>query len=344
MKVGIIGVGYVGTACAKAMLLRGSCREIVLIDVQGRERHTRGVRNDLSHGEPLCPPTRLTVGGYPDLKDADVVVITAGINEKAGHAIDRADPWGRQRLLPHNAAVYEQVVPSIAEHAPRAAILAVTDPPDTLADVARDVVRRLGAANAVLSAGTFLDTNRFRVQIGNLLGCSARSVDAYVIGEHGKTQVYAWSSARVGGVPLGRLIQGRWKDPAAFRHQVQSDVIDANIDIIEATDASQHGIGIVAARIVEAILRDERLVAPVGCWHPEFGVTLSLPGVIGGGGRVDVLTRPEPTTEDELSEEEGLRAGAAYLAEALARWRDGSGFDRPPSLTWSQWATRIQSV
>ena len=83
MKVVIIGVGFVGTSCAKAMLLRGSCDEIVLIDLPERERHTRGVRNDLSHGEPLCPSTRLTVGSYSDLKDASVVVITAGINEKA---------------------------------------------------------------------------------------------------------------------------------------------------------------------------------------------------------------------------------------------------------------------
>ena len=92
MKVGVVGVGFVGTACAKAMLLRGSCDEIVLIDLAEREQHTKGVRNDLSHGEPLCPATRLTVGTYQDLKDAAVVVITAGINEKKGEAIDRKDP------------------------------------------------------------------------------------------------------------------------------------------------------------------------------------------------------------------------------------------------------------
>src|SRR6185295_232682 len=158
MKVGVVGVGFVGTACAKAMLLRGSCQEIVLIDLPEREQHTRGVRNDLFHGEPLCPGTRLTVGKYADLKDASVVVITAGDNEKRGGAIDRTDPWGRQRLLPKNAAVYRDVVPQILAQSANVPIVVVTDPPDSLADVALEEVRKRGAKNPIVSTGTFLDT------------------------------------------------------------------------------------------------------------------------------------------------------------------------------------------
>jgi L-lactate dehydrogenase len=120
-------------------------------------------------------------------------------------------------------------------------------------------------------------------------------------------------------------------------------VIDANIDIIEATDASQHGIGIVTTRIVEAILRDERLVAPVGTWHEEFGVTLSLPSVIGKGGVVEVLERPGPTTDQESKEEEALLASAAYIAEAMQRLHDGSGWDQPPSLTWAEWSRQLKA-
>ena len=331
MKVGVVGVGFVGTACAKAMLLRGSCDEIILIDLPKREQHTKGVRNDLSHGEPLCPGTRLTVGTYEHLNDADVVVITAGLNEKEGDAIDRKDPWGRQRLLPPNAAIYRDVVPQIIAQSPTVPILVVTDPPDTLADVARQEVINKGARNPILSSGTFLDTLRFRIQIAERLHCSARSVDAYVLGEHGKTQVYAWSSVQVGGIPVSELIPSRYDDVKEFQTDVEAGVIDANIDIIEAADASQHGIGIVTARIVEAILRDEHYVAPVGSWQPEFGVTLSLPSVIGRGGVIEVLKHS--SSEKQSSEYDSLRNSAAYLAEALGRLHDERGFDQPPSLT-----------
>lgn len=346
MKTGIIGVGFVGTACAKAMLLRGSCHEIVLIDLPEREAHTRGVRNDLSHGEPLCQGTRLTVGTYADLQDASVVLITAGINERAGGAIDRADPWGRQRLLPRNAAVYREIVPQIVEQSPGVPILVVTDPPDTLADVAREEALKKGAANPIISTGTFLDTLRFRIQVAQQLGCSARSVDGYVLGEHGKTQVYAWSSMRIGGIPVSGLIPPppKFADAADFERVVEKNVIDANIDIIDATDASQHGIGMVSARIVEAILRDERFVAPVGTWHQDYGVTLSLPSVIGREGIVRVLDRPAPSTEQESKEENSLRASAAYLAEALQRLRDGTGFEQAPAQTWAEWSRQIQTA
>jgi L-lactate dehydrogenase len=339
MKVGVVGVGFVGTACAKAMLLRGSCDEIVLIDLAEREQHTKGVRNDLSHGEPLCPATRLTVGTYQHLKDADVVVITAGVNEKGGGAIDRKDPWGRQRLLPRNAAIYRDVVPQIIAHSPTVPIVVVTDPPDTLADVARQGVLNKGAENPVLSAGTFLDTLRFRIQIAERLDCSARSVEAYVLGEHGKTQVYAWSSVQVGGIPVSQLIPSRYKDAEEFQKEVEAGVIDANIDIIDATDASQHGIGIVTARLVEAILRDEHYVAPVGTWQEEFGVTLSLPSVIGRAGVIEVLKHS--SSAQQSNEYDALRNSAAYMAEALERLDAGSGFEQPPSLTWTKWSTRM---
>lgn len=341
MKVGIIGTGYVGTACAKAILLRGSCHEIVLIDLPERGQHTRGVRNDLSHGAPLCPAARLKVGDYADLHDASVVVITAGINEKTGQAIDRANPWGRQLLLPRNAAEYRKIVPKIVEHTRHSPIVVVTDPPDTLADVAREEVRKSGTDNPIISTGTYLDSLRFCIQIAERLQCAPSSVDAYVVGEHGKTQVYLWSSARIGGIPLSSLIPTTYSDVTDFRRDVESRVIDANIDIIDATDASQHGIGMVTARIVEAILRDERLVAPVGTWHEEFGVTMSLPSIIGSQGVVQVLRPPAASTEDERREEDQLRASAAYVAEALQRYRSGADFNAAPQLTWAEWSAQI---
>ncbi len=308
MKLGIVGIGAVGTACAKSMLLRGSCNEIVLLDLN--ERRARGVANDLSHGEPLCPATRIRVGCYDDLVDAAVVVITAGINEQAGRAIDRGDNLGRLRLLPHNANIYRYIVPRIASVAKTATIIVVTDPPDPLADVARQFT----TSNPILSTGTFLDTLRFRVQLARRLGCRANSVDALVIGEHGTSQVYVWSSARIGSQPVQERVILEGLDPTSFRTEIESAVKFANIDIIEGTGASQHGIGIVTARIVEAILRDEGLVAPVGVFQPQFGVTLSLPCMIAQGG-VSKVVQPTLSAEETLA----LKASAAVIAEALAR-------------------------
>jgi len=317
MKVGIVGVGAVGTSCAKAMLLRGSCHEIVLIEKDEEESRKRaeGVTADLSHGSVLCPPTRIRVGNYDDLGDARIVIITAGINERSGKAIDRGDQRGRLLLLPHNAEVYMEIVPRLAKVAPRAIILVVTDPPDPLADVARSLATD---KNQVISSGTFLDTLRFRFQLAKRLECHPSSVDAMVIGEHGTSQVYVWSSARVGSEPvlahLARMAQAAGKswDENSLRAEVEHDVKFANISIIEGTGASQHGIGIVTARLVEAILRDEGLVAPVGVFQEQFDVTLSLPSIIGTGGVSKVLM---PALSPE--ESDGLAKSAAAIDEAL---------------------------
>jgi L-lactate dehydrogenase len=321
MKVGIIGVGFVGTSCAKAMLLRGSCHEIVLIEKDDEEsqRRAEGVAADLSHGAVLCPPTRIWAGNYDELADADIVAITAGINERAGKAIDRGDKHGRLLLLPHNGNVYRDIIPRLARVAPRAIILVVTDPPDPLADIAR---RLATATNPVISSGTFLDSLRFRLQLAKRLECHPSSVDALVIGEHGTSQVYVWSSARVGSEPvlahMARIVHEANKswDENSVRAEVEHDVKFANIGIIEGTGASQHGIGIVTARLVEAILRNEGLVAPVGVFQEQFNVTLSLPSIIGKGGVSRVLT-PDLSAE----ESDRLAKSAAAIREAL----DGLG-------------------
>lgn len=307
MKVGIIGAGFVGAACAKAMLLRGSCDHIVLNDIVAEK--AKGLANDLSHGEPLCPATRIEAGSINDFSDARIIVVTAGVNERSGNAIDRSDKRGRLLLLPQNAAIYKDIVPQIEKAAPKSLILVVTDPPDALADVVRLLMKN---AN-VVSAGTFLDSLRFRVQIARRLNCHPASVDADVIGEHGTSQVYVWSAARVGGEKVLDLAKARQLDPVRFRAEVEESVKYANIEIIEGIGASQHGIGIVTARLIEAMLRDEKLVAPVGTYQPGFDVTLSLPSIIGSTGVAEVLL---PTLEED--ESRALTASADALRAALS--------------------------
>ena len=308
MKIGIIGAGRVGCACALAAVTRGSARTIVILD-RTRKR-AKSVATDLRYGAPLCPKTTIVDGDYGDLADAELVMITAGINEKAGGATDRSDPKGRLRLLDKNAEIYRDIVPQIGRAAPRSVILVITDPPDPLADIARTSAGH----NRVLSTGTFLDSLRFRVHLAEHFGIDANQVEAQVIGEHGVSQVFLWSSARISGVPISTLIEERGETLDRVCKQIEENVRYANIAIIEGNDASQFGIGIVSARIAEMVLRDERAVIPIGSYHDRFGVTLSLPSIVGREGVVRAF-------EPEMSREErqALELRAANLRKSESR-------------------------
>jgi L-lactate dehydrogenase len=299
MKVGIIGAGAVGSACFLSLVMRGAAREIVLVN-RNRKR-AEGVVTDVQYGAVLSPAVTLRAGDYGDLAGSSLVMLTAGVNEKTGGATDRSDPQGRLRLLEKNTEVYKQIVPEIRRAAPEALTLVVTDPPDPLADV----VRLLGH-DRVLSTGTFLDTQRFRFHLGRRLKVNPAGVNALVLGEHGTSSVFVWSSGRVGGKPLRELLDEN------AQKEIEREVRYANITIIEGIDASQYGIAMVCARIAEIILRDEREVVPIGKYQPKFGVTLSLPGILGRDGVSQIL-------EPELSptEQHGLNRSAEKIKEAL---------------------------
>src|SRR3954467_1347743 len=289
MKAGIVGVGRVGAAFVLSLVARGSAREIVVLD-RTRAR-AKAVVTDLRYGAPLCPEVALRDGDYSELAGADLVMLTAGVNEKSGGATDRNDPKGRLKLLDTNVGVYKELVPKVAEAAPGAVLLVVSDPPDPLADLAR----RLAGHDRVLSTGTLLDSLRFRVHLAQQLGINPTSVEAQVVGEHGTSEVMLWSSARVSGVPIAEALPaGNSMDD--FRKGVEREVRYANITIIEGNEASQFGIGIVSARIAEAVLRDERTVLPIGAYNADYDVTLSLPSVVGREGVSRVF---EPAMSDE---------------------------------------------
>ena len=306
MKLGIIGTGNVGCAIALAAVTRGSAREIVLVN--RTKKVAKAVATDLRYGTPLGPRIDIADGDYDALTGAGVVLITSGVNEKTGGATDRSDPRGRLKLLEKNAAIYRDIVPKIVRAAPQAILVAVTDPPDPLADVAR----KAAGHDRVLSTGTFLDTLRFRVHLGAHFGVDPINIEAQVIGDHGTSQVFLWSSARVAGVPLTKLLQDRDENLSAVRTKIENDVRYANITIIEGHDASQYGIGIVSARIAEMVLRDERSAIPVGSYHRDLGVTLSLPSIVGSTGVVATLP-----VELSVDERNGLQKSADNLRTAL---------------------------
>jgi L-lactate dehydrogenase len=293
MKIGIIGAGAVGAVCAMATVMRGCASELVLVN-RSRDR-AKGMATDMGYGAPLSSTTRVTDGDYSDLAGAALVMITVGVNEKSGGATDRGDPQGRLRLLDKNAEVYRQVIPQINAAAPDAVLLVVTDPPDPLAFLTRQLVGH----EHVLSTGTLLDSLRFRVHLGRKLKVAATAVEAQVLGEHGTSQIFHWSGARVGGVPISdALKQSGLIQDDDIRATIEHEVRYANITIIEGIGASQYGIGMVCARIAEIVLRDERAVVPIGVYNPKFGVTLSLPSIVGRQGSLQVL---EPSLSDDES-------------------------------------------
>jgi L-lactate dehydrogenase len=309
MKIAIIGVGAVGAATAMAITLRGRAREIVLLD-RNRAR-AKAVATDIHYGVPLSPLVSITDGDYDDLASAQVVIIAAGVNEKTGGATDRHDPAGRLRLLEPNVKIFEDIVPRLVKAAPSAVILVATDPPEPLVDV----TRHLAGHDRVLSTSTYLDSLRFRVHLGERLGVSPSYIDASVIGEHGTSSVFLWSSARVGEMRVRDLLQRRGIPLDRFREAIEHDVRYANISIIEGIGASQYGIGMVAGRVAEVVLRDERAVFPVGAYNSRYGVALSLPSVVGSAGASEVLW-------PDMSEEEAraLERSAETLKNAVSKY------------------------
>jgi L-lactate dehydrogenase len=305
--VGVVGVGAVGQACAFALMLRGSAREIVLVD-RTAERAT-AVATDLRYALPFSSTIEITSGDWADLAGAGVVLICAGINEKGGGATDRDDGQGRLKLLEKNASVYAEVVPPIVAAAPEAVLVAVTDPPDPLADL----TRALAGHDRVLSTGTTIDTLRFRTHIAAQLGVHPSAVEGLVVGEHGTSEVMLWSSVRVGGTPLDQALVhgGDHASLGDLRAQIERDVRFANITIIEGNDASQFGIGVMCARISEAILRDERVVLPVAAYRERYGVTIALPTVVGREGAAGEL---EPSMSED--ERRAFERSAATLRDA----------------------------
>lgn len=306
MKLGIIGSGNVGCAIALAAVTRGSAREIVLVN--RTTKTAEAVATDIRYGAPLCPKVDIRHGDYDSLAGAGVVLITSGVNEKTGGATDRNDQQGRLRLLAKNASIYRDIVPHIVRTAPKAILVAVTDPPDPLADVAREAAGH----DRVLSTGTFLDSMRFRVHLGKHFAVDPAHVEAQVIGDHGTSQVFLWSSARIAGVPVTELLKERGEKLDDVRTQLENEARYANITIIEGHDASQYGIGIISARIAEMVLRDEHAAIPIGSYQHALGVTLSLPSIVGRDGVVEVL---QPNlSPDERSR---LEKSAESLKNAL---------------------------
>jgi len=308
MKIGVVGAGLVGATAAYAMLMRGVGRQIVLVD--RNDARARAEADDLLHAVPFAHPLEVQAGGYPDLAGARVVILTAGVGQRPGET--------RLELLARNAAVFREVVPAVLEHAPQAVLVVATNPVDVMTHLAARFASARGLAQGrVLGSGTTLDTARFRALLGRRLGVDAAHVHAHVLGEHGDSEVLAWSAVSVGGLPLADMAE-RHGVPfdLRVRGQIDAAVRGAAYTIITGKGATYYGVGSALARIVDAVLRDERSVLTVCAPEAEVAgvrdVTVSLPRLVGGSGVIETL--PIVLAPDE---QRALGESAAIVRAAI---------------------------
>ena len=285
MKTGVVGSGFVGATAAYALVMRGVGRRLVLVD-QNRARAAAEAA-DILHAVPFAHPLEVTAGEYADLAGCKIVVVSAGVGQKPGET--------RLQLLGRNAQVFKQVIPNILRHAPEATLLIATNPVDVMTHIAAQYAGEMGiSSKRVIGSGTTLDTARLRSLIGRRLSVDSQHIHAYVLGEHGDSEVIPWSLVTVGGIPLEEFCTGReisiCEDDYA---EIDEKVRRAAYHIIEGKGATYYGIGSAIARIVEVILQDERslltVCTPMADVAGVQDVTVSLPNLIGGEGIVQTF-------------------------------------------------------
>ncbi len=308
MKVGIVGCGLVGSTAAYAMVMRGVGREIVLVDKN--EARAAAEADDLRHAVPFAHALEVRAGGYADLAGCCAVVVCAGVGQKPGES--------RLQLLQRNAAVFREVIPSILAHAPNAVLVVATNPVDVMTHLAAKFAAEAGIlAGRVFGSGTTLDTARFRTLLGKHCGVDSHHVHGHVIGEHGDSEVLTWSLATVGGMPLEAFARLRGVElTESIRNDIDQKVRRAAYTIIAGKGATYYGIGCALARIVEAVLLDQRSIltvcSPTANVAGVSDVTVALPRLVGGSGVIE--TFPLPLTE---LEETQLRHSAGVIRQAL---------------------------
>jgi L-lactate dehydrogenase len=305
-KIAVVGAGSVGATIAYACLIRGIGRTIALYDVDAAK--TRAEVLDLNHGLQFVP--QATVVGSDDIeacRDADLVAITAGAKQKPGQT--------RMELAEANVALCKALVPRLLEVAPDAILLLVTNPVDVITYAAlrySDLPPR-----RVFGSGTVLDSSRLRLLIADHCGVAVQSVHAYIAGEHGDSEIPLWSSAAIGSVPLlAWEVPGRPPLDAAAREDIHRRVVGAAGEIIRGKGATNYAVGLASARIIEAVLYDQRQVLPVSSLlDGQAGihdVCLSLPSVVDRLGVELVL--PSPLSEGEIT---GLRRSADMVKDVI---------------------------
>ncbi|TZE82929.1 L-lactate dehydrogenase [Calorimonas adulescens] len=305
-KIAIIGTGFVGSTTAFALALSGIVPEIALIDLNARK--AEGEAMDINHGMAFIPPASVYNGDYSSCSGAEIIIITAGANQKPGET--------RLDLVKKNTAIFKEMVPQLVKYNDKAIYLIVTNPVDILTYVTLKVSGL--PSNQVIGSGTVLDSSRFRFFLGKLCGIDPRNVHAYIIGEHGDSEVAAWSLTNIAGTPFTEYCDRCDKGcDQAEKQAIVDDVRNAAYKIIERKNATYYAVALAVRRIVECILRDENSVLTVSSlMKGQYGIDnicLSLPSIVGKTGIKKVL-------EMSLKEEEiaSLKKSAETLKEVAS--------------------------
>jgi len=308
MKVGIVGSGYVGSTAAYAMIMKGTGREIVLVDKNAERAQAEA--NDLYHAVPFSNPLQVRQGDYADLKGSRLVIISAGVSQKPGES--------RLDLLKRNASVFREVIPSILERAPHAVLVVATNPLDIMTHLAAHYAADFDVPESrVFGTGTMLDTARFRSLLGRKLGVDSQHVHGYVLGEHGDSEVLTWSLVTIGGMHLEDFCN---RHNVCFeegdRKEIDDQVRNAAYAIIEGKGATYYGIGSALAKVADVILHDQRSILTVSSPGEDVEgvkhVSVSLPRLVGGQGVIS--TFPLPLSKEERA---ALKKSAETVSKAI---------------------------
>ena len=306
-KVVMIGCGFVGAACSFAIMQSGLFSEMVLIDAD--KSKAEGEALDISHGVPFAKPIKIYAGDYDDIKDASLIIVTAGANQKPGET--------RLDLVKKNISIFKSIIPEIKKRDFNGVLLIVANPVDILTTVAQKLSGL--PENKVIGSGTVLDTARLKYELGNHLNVDSRSVHAFIIGEHGDSEIAAWSSANVSGIPLNKFceMRGHFNHDEAMR-RIAENVKNSAYEIIEKKKATYYGVAMAVKRICEAIVRDEKSILPISShMKGDFGIegiSLSMPAIVGKDG-VECLV-PIQLNEEEISK---LQQSAQTLKNTLSQ-------------------------
>ena len=304
-KCAIIGCGAVGATIAFALTQKSLFSELVLIDAN--KARAEGEAMDLSHGLPFAHPMKVYAGDYCDISDCFLIIITAGTAQRPNET--------RLDMVHKNVEIFKNIIPNITKYNNDAIILVVSNPVDILTYC---TIKLSGfPSNRVLGSGTVLDTARLKYLLGQRLCVDSRSVHAFIIGEHGDSEIAAWSSANVSGIPLHDFCEMRGHhDHEGATSEIAEKVKNSAYEIIQRKGATYYGIAMSVKRICEAIIRDERSILQISTMMDgEYGikdVVLSMPSIVGAEGFISKV--PISLSEDEIK---ALHKSAETLKSVL---------------------------
>ena len=284
-KAAIIGCGFVGTSIAFSLVQKGIFSELVLIDAN--EKKAEGEAMDLSHGLPFTKPMEIRAGSYEDIADCAMIIITAGANQKPGET--------RLDLVHKNVEIYKSIIPKIVEKNQEATLLIVSNPVDIMTYVALKLSGY--PRHKVIGSGTVLDTARLKYLLSRHLDVDSRSIHAFIIGEHGDSELAVWSAANVSGIPLNHFCELRgYFDHMESMDRIYQSVRDSAYEIIEKKGATYYGVAMAVCRIAESVIRNEHSIMPISVYldglYGLHDICLSIPTVVGQEGAEKVLDIP----------------------------------------------------